>query len=300
MSLPIQTPINNPKNNHLNFNEKKIKERNAPINVKMCQIPNNIGFHNKVKTNIISSSYFNLNIKNKTNLLETREKNKNRKKDINKLSKDIKTNYYSLIIPNNIKSNNNSNSITNNIFNNYSKLSINSLVTNSINKSKKMVNSRKQNLINEEYSVINKHNNYSFKIKVNKIKDQLISENSRNNSLKNIYYSNDNKYIINIKDSNKENNIMKTNNIINESKIKKASRNKKNMSTNINKIIYPEKKDKEKSFSVKSVFKKIDLNRKYNTHKNTLFISYSEKEKNKEKIKRKIINSSIKYLVLSK
>ena len=297
MSLPIQTPINNPKNNHPNFNEKKFKGRGAPINVKMCQIPNNIGFHNKVKTNIISSSYFNLNIKNNANLLEAKEKNKNNKNDINKLSKDIKTNYYSLIIPNNIKSNNNSNNITNNIFNNYSKLSINSLITNSINKSKKMVNSRKQNLINEEYSVINKHNNYSFKIKVNKIKDQLISENSRNNSIKNIYYSNDNKSNINIKFSNKENDIMITNNIINEPKLKKASRNKKNMSTIINKIIYPEKKDKEKSFSVKSVFKKIDLNSKYHSHKNTLFISYSEKEKNKEKIKRKIINSS--HLILN-
>ena len=298
MSLSIKTPINIPKNNCLNINENKFKERNAPINVKMCQIPNNWGIHNKVKTNIISSSYFNLNIKNKTNLLLNKEKIKKGKKDRNKLSKDIKTNYYSLIIPNNIKTNNNSNNVTRNIYSNYSQLSINSLLTNSINKSKNLINSRKQNLINSEYSIINKQNNYSFKIKVNTIKEQLISDNTRNNSLKNHYNSNDiDSNINNINDFKKDNTIIKNKYIYNGSSIKKISRNKKNMSTNINKIIYQEKKDNEKSYSVKSVFKKIDFNTKNNTHKNTLFISYSEKEKNKEKIKRKIINNS--HLILN-
>ena len=161
------------------------KINNAPINVKMCQIPHYIGFNNKPKASIITSSYFNINLKNKANLILNKRKvnnNNTNKNERNKTNKELKSNYYSLIIANNRNKHlPNKNSV------NFSKLSINSLITNSINKSKKIINNRRKNIINEEeYSIISKKKNYSFKIKVNKIKEKLNLGNSRNSSLKNM------------------------------------------------------------------------------------------------------------------
>ena len=282
MSFSIKRPINNQKDIHHIINQNKNRVCNGPINVKMCQIPNSIGFNNKIKANIISSSYFNLNIKDKSNI--NNFKNKNCKKARNKLNNDIKTNYYSLIIPNNRNTNSNINST--NIFNNYSKLSINSIINNSINNSKKIINNRKNNLINEEYSAINKQKNYSFKIKVNKIKENLIFENSRNNSLK---QNNNSNYNYNSKSKPKT--VISKDNIFNQSNIKTKSKK------------YSKKKIKNiknekfmKNCSVKSVFKKINLNNNNNIIKNSYFLSYSEQNKKRnDKIKRKIINSS--YLI---
>ena len=281
MSFSIKSPINNHSDiPHMIINQNKNKVCNGPINVKMCQIPNNIGFNNKIKANIISSSYFNLNVREKTDNII---KNKNCKKARNKLGNDIKTNYYSLIIPNNRKTNVSINNA--NIFNNCSKLSINSLINRSINNSKKIINNRKKNLVNKEYSAISKQKNYSFKIKVNKIKENLILENSRNNSLKK-NYNNKNlcmpKTVI-----NKESIFNNQSNI--KAKDKKFSKQKIKDLKNV-KIM--------KNCSVKSIFKKINLNNKNNNNiiKNSCFLSYSEQNKKRnDKIKRKIINSS--YLI---
>ena len=178
MSFSIKSPINNIKNVEQKKNKNAKKMYNALINVKMFQIPNCIGFNHKTKTNIITSSYFNMNLKNNNkNLLNKKKTNKNNaviKNDRNKTNHDLKSNYYSLIIANNKKKN---------LTNNYSKLSMNSLITNSINKTKKQINGRRKKIINEEdYSIINKRKNYSFKIKVKKIKERLSLTNSRNNS----------------------------------------------------------------------------------------------------------------------
>ena len=251
-------------------NNHKDKKINGPINVKMCQIPNNTEFNNKIKANVITSSYFNLNLKNKSNLILNKEIIKS-KKLRNNLTNDIKTNYYSLIISNNRNSNK-----SNNISNNYSKLSINSLLSNTINynNQKKINNHRNNNLINEDCSIINKQKNYSFKIKVNRIKEKLISDNSRNNSIKKNYNSNSNNDIENTMPQKIINNISdlrnKTRNKIKTLKIEKNQKNRKN---------HP----------IKSVFNKIDLNNY--KHNKTNFISYSEKDKT-NRLKRKIINSS--------
>ena len=262
MSLSSKSPFNS-KIIHSKINQNKSKPPNRPINVKMCQIPNNIEFNKKIKTNIISSSYFNLK-NNKSNLI-LKEKKKNKYR--NKLSNDIKTNNYSLIMPNNKKLNNNTTNTSNNISKNYSKLSINSLlITNSINKSKKSINNRKKNLLNEQYKEINKENNYSFKIKVNRKKEQLILLNSRNNSLTKNYNSKNNN---NFNDYNKQKTI-KNSEYINQSYVKTKSRNK----SNGNKMILGKRDRIYKNCSVKSFFKKIELNNKninYYKNNNNIF-----------------------------
>ena len=267
--------INRQKNITQKTNKNKDKIINGPINVKMCQIPNNIEFNNKIKANALTSSYFNLNLKNKSNLILNKG-NKNNKKLRNNLTNDFKTNYYSLIISNNRNIN-----YSNNITNNYSKLSINSLLSNTINPnlSKKTINNKSNNLINDEYSIINNLKNYSFKIKVNRIKEKLVSDDSRNNSIKKNYNSNNSN-----NDNNIRKKISKAKNIINNiSDLRTKSRNKiKNLKKELNKKF-------RKNCTVKSVFNKIDLNNyKYNKIN---FVSYSEKEK-QNRLKRRIINSS--------
>ena len=257
------------------------KINNAPINVKMCQIPHYIGFNNKPKASIITSSYFNINLKNKANLILNKRKvnnNNTNKNERNKTNKELKSNYYSLIIANNRNKHlPNKNSV------NFSKLSINSLITNSINKSKKIINNRRKNIINEEeYSIISKKKNYSFKIKVNKIKEKLNLGNSRNSSLKKCCHSNDNVH-------NKQKTIISTESLLNnKSDLRSKSRNKEKKTKN-------ERKNFSKNYSVKSVFfKKVGLRNELNyiNKKNNIYLSYSDKEKNKKKIKAKIINDS--------
>ena len=285
MSFSIKSPINNIKNIEQKKNKNAKKIYNALINVKMFQIPNCIGFNHKVKTNIITSSYFNMNLKNNNknlmNKKKTNKKNAGIKNDRNKTNHDLKSNYYSLIIANNKKKN---------LTNNYSKLSMNSLITNSINKTKKQINGRRKKIINEEdYSIINKRKNYSFKIKVKKIKEKLSLTNSRNNSLKKVCHSNDNYH-------NRQKTIISTESLLNlnnksELKIKSRNDNKK---INNKKL---KKKNFRKNYSVKSIFfKKVELKNELNyKNKNNnfnIYLSYSEKDKNKKKIKDKIMSSS--------
>ena len=290
MSFSIKSPINN---NYKNIEQKKRKNAkkiyNALINVKMLQIPNCLGFNNKTKTNIITSSYFNMNLKNNNkNVLKQKKSNKSNnnniiKNDINKTNNDLKSNYYSLIIANNKN---------NNLSNNYSKVSINSFITNSINKSKKNINGRRKKIINEEdFSIINKRKNYSFKIKVKKIKEKLSLTHSRNSSLKVICHSNDNY-------QNRLKTIISTENLLNinnksDLNLKSKNDNKKNNNN-------PNKNKKKifcKNNSVKSIFfQKAHLRNELSyinkNNNNNIYLSYSEKEKNKQKIKDKTNNSS--------
>ena len=189
MSFSIKNSFNTNKNIQQKINKNKNKVY-GPINVKMSQIPNIIGFNNTIKTNTISNSYFNLNLKKKSNLILAKENknntNTNKNNNIDKSNNNVKSYYYSLIIPN--KRNKKK---QNTFLNNFTKLSINSIITNPINKTKNIINRKKNNLINEELSKISKHKNYSFNIKVKKINEKIIDENSRNNSLKKIYNSND-------------------------------------------------------------------------------------------------------------
>ncbi len=185
MSFSGKSPKNIQKVIQQKIKQNKNKIYGCPINVKMCKIPNNLGFNTKTKANIISSSYFNLSLKNKANLILKQIKNKYKQKaSISRLSNDVNTNYYSLSITNNKTNSINNNIISNNNSNNFSKISNNSILTNSVRKSKKQISSKKNNVIKEEYVPYNKQNNYSFKIKVNKMKKVIITDNIKNNSVR--------------------------------------------------------------------------------------------------------------------
>ena len=121
MSFSSKSPDKTQKVINKKIKKNKSKLYGCPINVKMCQIPSSLGFNTKTKANIISSSYFNLSLKNKTNLILKQVKNKNKQRtSISKLTNDINTNYYSLSITNNkTLSNNNNISNNNNNSNNY-------------------------------------------------------------------------------------------------------------------------------------------------------------------------------------
>ena len=176
MSFSGKSPKNIQKVIQQKIKQNKNKIYGCPINVKMCKIPNSLGFNTKTKANIISSSYFNLSLKNKANLILKQLKNKYKQKaSISRLSNDVNTNYYSLSITNNKTNSINNNIISNNNSNNFSKVSNNTILTNSVRKSKKQISNKKSNVIKEEYVPYNKQNNYSFKIKVNKMKKVIIS-----------------------------------------------------------------------------------------------------------------------------
>ena len=139
MSISVRSPDNPQKIIHQKIKKKENKIIGFPINVKMFKIPNGIGLVNKKRTNMISSSYFNLNLKNKTNLILRQIKNsKNKKTSISRLTNDINTNFYSLSITNN-NSNSINNIISNNNSNNYSKISNNSILIHSKNKSNRKI-----------------------------------------------------------------------------------------------------------------------------------------------------------------
>ena len=160
MSFSGKSPKNIQKVIQQKIKQNKNKIYGCPINVKMCKIPNSLGFNTKTKANII--------LKNKANLILKQLKNKYKQKaSISRLSNDVNTNYYSLSITNNKTNSINNNLISNNNSNNFSKVSNNSILTNSVRKSKKQISNKKSNVIKEEYVPYNKQNNYSFKIKVN-------------------------------------------------------------------------------------------------------------------------------------
>ena len=276
MSFSSKSPDKTLKVINKKIKKNKSKLSGCPINVKMCQIPSSLGFNTKAKANIISSSYFNLSLKNKTNLILKQVKSKNKQRtSISKLTNDINTNYYSLSITNNkTLSNNNNISNNNNNSNNYSKYLNNSLLTNSINKSKKQIN-RKNFTIKEERIAFDKQNNNSIKIKVNKVKNVIISNSSRNNSVKN---NNNNENINNNNFAHITHNsssipkkLQKNESLVNNLfNLRTKSRNKK--------YYIKENRIERKKKNIKSMFKKMKSKAK-------LSLSYSKKENNKIKAK---------------
>ena len=265
MSFPNKSPDNNQKAILQKIRQCKSKICGCPINVKMCKIPNNIGFDTKTKTNLISSSYFNLSLKNKKNYILKKLKNKNNKKtSISRLGNDINTNYFTQSITNN-KTNINNNIISNN-----------SLLTNSINKSKTKIINKKNNITKEDFQTSDKKNNYSFIIKVNKTKKALIPDNTRNNSIKKNLNTNDNinnnRNIIH-KINSVSRNFDKIDNILNNRiSFKSKSKNNKNKKDKIK-----EKNEPKKKYN-KSLFKKIKK-------RGNLSLSCSRNENDKTKDK---------------
>jgi len=279
MSFSSKSPDKTQKVINKKIKKNKSKLYGCPINVKMCQIPSSLGFNTKTKANIISSSYFNLSLKNKTNLILKQVRNKNKQRtSISKLTNDINTNYYSLSITNNKTLSNNNNISNNNNSNNYSKYLNNSLLTNSINKSKKQAN-RKSNTIKEDYITFDKqnNNNNSLKIKVNKVKNAIISNSSRNNSVKNnnknenINFNINNFAHVTHNSSSIPKNLQKNENLANNQfKLRTKSRNKK--------YYIRENRIERKKQNIKSLFKKMKSKAK-------LSLSYSKKENYKIKAK---------------
>ena len=273
MSFSGKSPKNIQKVIQQKIKQNKNKIYGCPINVKMCKIPNNLGFNNKTKANIISSSYFNLSLKNKANLILKQIKNKYKQKaSISRLSNDVNTNYYSLSITNNKTNSINNNIISNNNSNNFSKISNNSILTNSVRKSKKQISNKKSNVIKEEYIPYNKQDNYSFKIKVNKMKKVIITDNIKNNSVRrkrnkieainyNINNTSNNKRFI------RKNLTKKDNFTNNQRKFRTKSKDNKNKKIKERKI--SKKKNK------KSMFKKNKL-------RGNLSVSYSLMDNNND------------------
>ena len=271
MISSVKSLENTQKINQYKIKQYKYKLKGYPINVKMCKIPNGLVLGTKTKTNIISSSYFNLSSKNKKNLILKQLKNlNNTKTPISRITNDINTNYYSLSITNNKSISINNNLFSNNNSNNYSKISNNSLLTNSTNKSNFQNINRKKNIIKEELGIFCKKNNYSFKFKVCKIKKVLLSDESRNKKNFDKKLNNKNNNDINNKNNNNINHVIQKilikneNNINNQLTLRTKSNNK-----------YKQKKNKKelKKNYIKSMFKK-SLIRGYLSH------SYSRKGKN--------------------
>ena len=253
--------------------QNKNKMYGCPINVKMCKIPNNLGFNTKTKANIISSSYFNLSLKNKANLILKQIKNKYKQKaSISRLSNDVNTNYYSLSITNNKTNSINNNLISNNNSNNFSKISNNSILTNSLRRSKKQISNKKNNVIKEEYVPFNKQNNYSYKIKVNKVKKLIITDNIKNNSVR-----------------RKRNKIEKINYNINNTSnnkrfIRKHLTKNDNLGNNQRKLRTKSKDNKQKKIKERKISKKKNIRSMFKKNKlrGNLSISYSIMDNNNE------------------
>ena len=233
MISSVKSLENTQKINQYKIKQYKYKLKGYPINVKMCKIPNGLVLGTKTKTNIISSSYFNLSSKNKKNLILKQLKNlNNTKTPISRITNDINTNYYSLSITNNKSISINNNLFSNNNSNNYSKISNNSLLTNSTNKSNFQNINRKKNIIKEELGIFCKKNNYSFKFKVCKIKKVLLSDESRNKKNFDKKLNNKNNNDINNKNNNNINHVIQKilikneNNINNQLTLRTKSNNK--------------------------------------------------------------------------
>ena len=273
MSFSGKSPKNIQKVIQQKIKQNKNKIYGCPINVKMCKIPNSLGFNTKTKANIISSSYFNLSLKNKANLILKQLKNKYKQKaSISRLSNDVNTNYYSLSITNNKTNSINNNLISNNNSNNFSKVSNNSILTNSVRKSKKQISNKKSNVIKEEYVPYNKQNNYSFKIKVNKMKKVIITDNIKNNSVR-----------------RKRNKIEKINYNVNNTSnnkrfIRKHFTKNDNFSNNQRKFRTKSKDNKNKKIKERKISKKKNIKSMFKKNKlrGNLSVSYSIMDSNND------------------
>jgi hypothetical protein len=275
MSFSGKSPKNIQKVIQQKIKQNKNKIYGCPINVKMCKIPNSLGFNTKTKANIISSSYFNLSLKNKANLILKQLKNKYKQKaSISRLSNDVNTNYYSLSITNNKTNSINNNLISNNNSNNFSKVSNNSILTNSVRKSKKQISNKKSNVIKEEYVPVpyNKQNNYSFKIKVNKMKKVIVTDKIRNNSVR-----------------RKRNKIEKINYNINNTSnnkrfIRKQLTKNDNFSNNKRKFRTKSKDNKNKKIKERKISKKKNIKSMFKKNKlrGNLSVSYSIMDNNND------------------
>lgn len=233
MSFSNKNPINLHNNYTKKYqNSKKVKLINGPISVKASKMSNILGFDNKVKGNIISSSYFNLKI----------YKNKRKNQNNEKLKNENQTNYYSLFFDNNQNSNNskvNIKKINNNNSYFYSKISLNSLIRNNNNIKSKIINKRNKNILNE---VLKKYSNHSSKTKMkNIIKNDITMNNKRNSSFKN-YKSNNLTRI-------KQNIILSTENIFNNSHSTSNINRKKR-----NSVLKIEQKDSTRNMLIKNYF----------------------------------------------
>ena len=273
MSFSGKSPKNIQKVIQQKIKQNKNKIYGCPINVKMCKIPNSLGFNTKTKANIISSSYFNLSLKNKANLILKQIKNKYKQKaSISRLSNDVNTNYYSLSITNNKTNSINNNIISNNNSNNFSKISNNSILTNSVRKSKKQISNKKSNVIKEEYVPYNKQNNYSFKIKVNKMKKVIVTDKIKNNSVR-----------------RKRNKIEKINYNINNTSnnkrfIRKQLTKNDNFSNNKRKFRTKSKDNKNKKIKERKISKKKNIKSMFKKNKlrGNLSVSYSIMDNNND------------------
>ena len=286
MSFSNKNPINLYNNYTKKYQKaKKVKLINAPISVKASQISNILGFNNKVKGNIISSSYFNLKL----------NKNQRNKHNNEKLETENQTNYYSLFFENNQNSSNSKVNIKKFSYNNsryYSKNSLKSLILNNNNINSKSIYKRNKNILSE---VLKKYTNFSSKTKMkNKIKTDNIMNNKRNNSFKN----------------NKSNNLacIKQNIILSTENLFKNSQSTSNIKRKKrNSVINIEPIDNSRNLLIKTNF--INLNNPVieNEYNKNIYINRDKKKINKiEKIRQMLflrnntISNDVKVLKISK